>query len=260
MCEFCGKPFTKTRCNPKRFCSTGCQHEWQKTNIGAKNPRYTSVSHKCDYCGKEHIVKAYRANNENLFCSTECRQAWYANVWSQRDEWRYESSLRATKILSDGLVSSTQTKPQLVIDDMLDKLGIEYVREYQVMRYSIDNYLSEYGLCIEVMGDFWHTSPLKYEYPKYDKQTNALKRDILKRRCVREYTGCDILYLWESDINNNPDLCRELIRLYTSSGGNLQNYNSFNYSLNGSDVLLNKDIILAFQDYADPDLIRLPNA
>lgn len=48
------------------------------------------------------------------------------------------------------------------INDVLDKNKIEYEREYVVRYYSVDNYLINSGLMIEVMGDYWHVSPLKY--------------------------------------------------------------------------------------------------
>lgn len=259
-CEFCGKEFVKRRSTTQRFCSIQCQHEWQKTNVGERNARYTRVKHKCDYCGKEHIVKAYKINNTNLFCSKECRQEWYASVWSQQSEWRAASRDRAVRILAEGLVSNTNTQPQRVVDELLDGLGIEYQREFTIGTYSIDNYLCHSNLCLEVMGDYWHTSPMIYERAKYHKQEVAIKRDILKREQVREYTGYSPLYLWEYDIRHNPDLCKELIGLFIRNEGKLENYHSFNYSLNDKQISLNKDIIVAFQDLSDPDLLSLPNA
>lgn len=247
-CEFCGKKFKKRRSSKKRFCSVTCQNEWQKTNTGKKNPKYTRQKHNCDYCGREHIVKAYKINNKNLFCSTECRQKWFADIWSQNEEWKNESRERAVKILSDGIISKTNSKPQVIIDSILDELSVNYQREYPSGYYSIDNFLSDYNLCIEVMGDFWHASPVKYAKPKYEKQTKTVHRDIQKRKYVKDNIGCEILYLWESDIINNKNLCTSLIKLYIHSNGVLPNYHSFNYFILNDLIFPSNNKILALQD------------
>ena len=50
------------------------------------------------------------------------------------------------------------SKIQLTTNFLLDKNNIKYKREYPIEFYSIDNYLTESKLMIEVMGDYWHSS------------------------------------------------------------------------------------------------------
>ena len=49
-CEWCGNIFHVINSAPQRFCSIECQHEWQKTNVGDRKPKYTKVTTFCDNC------------------------------------------------------------------------------------------------------------------------------------------------------------------------------------------------------------------
>ena len=247
QCEHCGKTFIVRKSVPQRFCSVECQWEWQKTRIGELNPRFTSVLHKCDYCGKEHYVKPYKLNEfDHLFCSTACRQNWYAEVWSQQPEWREESAKRAVGILSSGRISRTNSGAQSTMNKMLDDLGIEYVNEYSVGTYSIDNFLPDHKKYIEVMGDYWHTNPVVYESPVYDMQQDRIVRDAKKHDFIVDETGVEPLYIWENDLNNRLDVCRALVEAYISEP--LVNYHSFNYELSNNVLTPKGRFIIPFQE------------
>ena len=64
-------------------------------------------------------------------------------------------------------VDITNTSIQIAINDILDNLNINYQREYPLDYYSCDNFLIDYNIIIEVMGDYWHGSPLKYNEHSY---------------------------------------------------------------------------------------------
>ena len=194
------------------------------------------------------LSEGYKLKSEKRhFCSTECRQEWYSEVWSQTEEWKEESRKRAVRNLSDNAVS-TQTKPQIVVNNMLDSLSVAYRNEEPFVYYSIDNYLPEYKLAIEVMGDYWHSSPLKYPEGINDKQKHIISRDKAKHTYIRNHYGIEVLYLWESDILKRPNLCVALIRTYISNDGHLGNYHSFNYHMDNGGLVLNPDIIQPHQE------------
>ena len=116
---------------------------------------------------------------------------------------------------------------QILINDMLDKNDIAYKREYEIKFYSIDNYLFEHNLFIEVMGDYWHSSPLKYNENKYkinEIQWKTLQHDKQKHTYIKNHFNKEILYLWEYDIKYNMDVCEKLMLLYISNNGVLDNY------------------------------------
>jgi hypothetical protein len=97
---------------------------------------------------------------------------------------------------------------------------------------------------IEVMGDFWHGTPLKYSYDMLSSiQLKDIKQDKSKNTYIKKYKNIEILYLWESDIDNNIELCLYLIKSYVQNHGKLSNYNSFNYHLQDGEIVLNEDLI-----------------
>lgn len=159
------------------------------------------------------------------------------------------------KMLSSGTFSQTESEPQKIVNQLLDAMGVLYDREYLIGTYSVDNYLTHYGLCIEVMGDFWHTSPRKYASPMYSQQRLAMSRDIIKRQLIREVTGVFPLYLWESDIVTSPETCAALITKYISESGMLLNYNSFNYVLCDGELLLAENLLIPFQEIDTDQLL-----
>lgn len=248
-CEICGCEFEVKKKSTQRFCSIGCQHEWQKLQVGPLNSRYKRVDKCCTWCGQHIAVCEYKSSQEHLFCSTKCRQEWYANVFSQSEEWINQSRMRAVDILESGVISQTKSHPQKKVDAILQRLGIKYEREYNLKYYAADNFLTDYNLIIEVMGDFWHANPQKYDCVKYQQQKKSVARDKRKHSYVVKHMGIEILYLWENDIVHHQDVCEKLIIEYTMKHGVLQNYHSFNWEYNGEGLQLKPDIVVPYQDY-----------
>lgn len=231
-----------------RFCSPKCQHEWQRTRTGRDNPRYKRVLARCSYCNKEFYIQRYKIDNENKFCSKECRVEWYSNIWSKRSEWREESRERTIKMISNGQIPSTLTTPHKKVADLLSCMNIDYICEYPTKYYAIDIYIPVSNLMIEVMGDYWHSNPIKFNTPIYKTQKEAIRRDKAKRTYIKEYYGINILYLWESDINQENGLCKRLIMSYIKNNGLLDEYNSFNYHIEDDSLCLNDKLIVAHID------------
>lgn len=246
-CQVCNSLFEASKKSKQIFCSTKCQNVWQKTNTGEDNVRFKGSVCNCDWCNKKIVIgKSNMERFSHHFCSNECRQGWYSNVYSQADEWKEESRIRATKILEKRKID-TNTKPQIIINNLLDTLHIKYTNEKNVKYYSLDNYLDDNNLAIEVMGDFWHTNPLIYtEFPTRKIQTKRIPKDKAKHTYVKKYCGYEILYLWESDIYKNLDMCKKLIQKYINENGLLENYHSFNYHLKENDLVLNSKIIYPY--------------
>ena len=248
QCEICGKEFECPKISTQRFCSNKCNSQWQTTVCGVDNPNFTQVLVKCDYCGKEIYVKHYKTlSQDHNFCSTECRQKWYAEIWSQREEFKETKRIIAAQILSSGAISKTNSKPQQIVDSLLDKLNIKYKREENFKYYAVDNYLNNFNLIIEVQGDYWHANPIKFQTMN-QTQYNTIARDKRKHTYILNNHNIHILYLWESDIYNNQELCEKLIQEYIDNNGLLNNYNSFNYHLEGNNLILNSEIIYPYQE------------
>lgn len=249
-CEICGKEFEVSKKSSQRFCSIRCQGKWQSTQTGLLNPRFNRIKYPCDYCGKDvYVMPCEERLFKHHFCGDDCRVKWYQTVFSQDELWKEESRLRAAKILADGKVN-LDSKPQRIVNGLLQELGLPYTREKQFVYYSVDNYLDDHNLIIEVMGDYWHGSPVKFTHDKLRPvQKDRIGRDKAKHTYILNQHHIEILYLWEKDILCDPLLCSLLIKYYVNTSGHLKNYHSFNYHLTDNcEVIMNDQLIIPYQD------------
>lgn len=248
-CEQCGKDFYVLKARSQRFCSPRCNSDWQSTLIGKDNPKFNQKLGNCECCGEEFYISNYKANNgQKNFCSIECRQKWYSEVWCQQEEWKNKSRNKILETLSSGKMSSVNSAPQIMVNKLLDKLQIKYDREKRIKFYSIDNYLPEYNLMIEVQGDYWHANPNKYTDNFSERQANGIRRDKAKQTYISKYMNISVLYLWEHDIRCHLDLCENLILNYIQANGKLKNYHSFNYVMADGVMCLKEDIVISYQE------------
>lgn len=74
-------------------------------------------------------------------------------------------------------------------------------------------------------------------------QKKDIIRDKRKNTYIKKYYNIDILYLWESDINNNPVICQTLIKKYIENSGKLDDYNPFNFLFYDDTLALKSNII-----------------
>lgn len=133
------------------------------------------------------------------------------------------------------------SKPQVLINELLDKKNIDYDNESWFVYYPVDNYLVDSDLIIEVHGDYWHVNPTLDI--KNKSKERVLSKDRGKNTFLNRQYGINPLYLWEYDINNNKELCSKLIDMYISNNGILPNYHSFNYELHSTNALIKENLI-----------------
>lgn len=250
VCEICGKTFHVSKKSNQRFCSISCQGKWQSTQLGELNPRFKQEKVECDYCHKEIYVKNYKIKSgQHNFCSSKCRQDWYAETWCQQIEWKDLSRKRLLKAFKDGKMNKINSKPQILVDNLLNKMNVEFEREHSVKYYSIDNYLVESNLMIEVQGDYWHSNPCRFKNKLTEQQFNGIRRDKEKHYYIKHNYDIEILYLWEYDILHNINMCEKLISLYIETKGILKNYHSFNYHINeNGELCLKNFIVIPYQN------------
>ena len=246
-CEICDNIFHVSKKSKQRFCSMECQNKWQKTRVGENNSQTVRIECNCTNCNKIIKIKPSRYERyENHFCSKKCMKDWFYNVLYQTPEWKEKSRIRAANILKENK-QTLNTKPQIMINELLNEMNISYKNEETFKYYAVDNYLYNNNLIIEVMGDFWHSNPTKYKLENLNKiQQNRVSKDKTKHTYIKNKYDIEILYLWESDIYNNIDLCRELILKYIDNNGFLDDYHSFNYTLQNDILSLNSNLIYPF--------------
>lgn len=246
------------------YCNLKCRDMYKTNELSGKNSPFYKREHTCcTNCGKPIDITPANYNKQNEFgdshhfCSQQCyweyRSKYY--VGGKHPQYGVEKSEEAKeksrevllKNIQEGKIPQTLTKPHKTINQLLDEHDIEYINEYPCKYYSIDIYVQKYNLMIEIMGDYWHGSPLKYSYNNLNKQQlKDIKQDKSKHTYIKRYYGNEILYLWEYDINHNIDLCWNLIQLYIKQDGVLENYQSFNYFMDNNTILLRDDIIIPY--------------
>ena len=263
-CFSCGKKlirpighFDKERV----YCSFECRDKYKTNFLSGKNsPWYKRVNTVCTNCGNdiEVIPFEYNLQNEygesNNFCSRDCyceyRSKYYVGekhpmfgrpVSEENKQRLREQNVR---LIAEGKMPQTMTKPHQTIFNLLVKNKIECENEHSLKYHSIDIYLKDYNLMIEIMGDYWHGIPLKYQYHTLNKQQlKSVKQDKSKHTYTKRYYDIEILYLWERDINNRIDLCLNLIQKYIDNYGVLDDYNSYNYDFMDDCLVLKESII-----------------
>lgn len=246
-CEVCGIEMKLDKHRKKqRFCSLECRREWySKTMIGENAAHFNSVKKNCGYCGKELMVCKNRLERcEHYFCDKYCKDKWFTEIYSQTDDFSMKNRISSAKALADGKMPFTMTKPHKRVCEMLDENSIDYVCEFQVVYYSVDISLDGSNLLIEVMGDYWHSNPTTKHFNNIDaKRKDIIRKDRSKHSFIKNKYNTEVLYLWETDINQNAELCIGLIKEYIECDGHLDNYDSFNYHIDGDDVVVNDAII-----------------
>lgn len=270
-CSYCGKEIEKFVSvylkNKHMFCSHDCYWKYKEEvePKGNEHPSYNRITTNCTNCGKEIKITPFDYNKTNQygdnhnFCSQQCywdyRRKYYIGEKSNRigsivtEEQKEKMMMGLAQWCKDD--KRLNSSIQLKVNSILDKNNIEYEREYLVKYYSIDNYLTDLNLMIEVMGDYWHGSPLKYNSHTTNlnkTQKKDIQYDKQKHTYVKKYREIEILYLWEKDVNENMELCERLILEYIKNNGILENYHSFNYHVDDGKLKLNDEIIVPYQD------------
>lgn len=246
------------------YCSFECRDKY-KTNYlsGENSPWYKRIDTVCTNCGKEISVIPFNYDVQNEygdnhnFCSQRCyweyRSKYYTNERHPMYHYEYSEaqkqliSQRTVEMIASGKMPQTMTKPHKIIYEMLISKGMECENEYPLRYHSIDIYIKQYNLMIEIMGDYWHGIPLKYTYESLNKQQlKSVKQDKSKHTYTRKYHNIEILYLWERDIKNNLELCWMLIQEYINKNGILEDYNSYNYDIENQNLQLKEERILPY--------------
>ncbi len=279
-CGYCNKEII---CYPNKFLNNNnvfCdnEHYWKYKKkhalTGELSPFYRRVKTFCTNCKKE--ISVIPANYKHLnsfgdnhnFCSKECywnyRSKYYIgekSISSQR-EYTEEQREKARIISLENSRKSSRlnSKIQLKIDELLNKLEIRYKREHVMGYYAVDNYLSDYDLVIEVMGDYWHGNPILFNKNKYllnKIQDRGIHIDKIKSSYIKNHYNINILYLWETDIDNDIYKCEQLILSYINNIGKLKNYHSFNYTYHQNNLILNNELIIPYQDMPKKEYLNL---
>lgn len=121
------------------------------------------------------------------------------------------SSNKFKKFCSRGCFLSSRNQSDTWIErateQKLKDLSLRYVKQYEVGRMTLDFYLPDFNLAVEVNGDFWHCNPDIYgktkPIHKYHERIIAKDKRKLKQL---DALGYEVLIIWENDISENKDV------------------------------------------------------
>ena len=264
-CKECGMELIVKPSQYKKQKQFLCDEHIKHRRSGKDSPFYNRIEVNCTNCNKPYLVIPYDYNKTNRFgdshnfccqkCYWEYRSRYYVDEkhsmfgTHQSDENKANQRQLVLRMIANGELPQTMTKPHQKINDLLLLNNIKVENEHLEKYHSVDVYLLEYNLMIEIMGDYWHAHPMKYDVNNLTKQQKkSIKQDRSKHSYIKKYKNVEILYLWEQDIKKNIDLCWLLIQNYINNRGVLDNYHSFNYSYNDGELILNDVIVVPIQD------------
>lgn len=274
-CDYCGKEYYVNQSKLKRItneltfhtCSKKCWSKYMQEHVNKSGKDHRDykerVKWSCSYCGKEIEVYELQTKNinkhgeTNIFCSKECANKYKSTYSGERAcSRKYLDDPANKKRISENarkgqaqMVKNGRkhTNPHKKVNKILDNNNFAYENEKSCHHYSLDVALIDFGLYVEIMGDYYHSNPTVEKYNSIDKMNKTQRRvwrnDKAKRSNLCKNHGVKILNLWESDINKRPQLCEDLIKLFIQKDGVLDNYNSFNYNDN---LTLNNEIVLPY--------------
>lgn len=191
QCLICGESFYPEY-NDQKTCSVECANQYQ----GRRKLEFV-----CEECGRIFKWSPSRARvpHRIRFCSVECRnKSW------ERDGWKKLREMNAIQ------QTHNPTKLELLGYSLLDKLGIDYIKQFEVKdKFLVDAFIPEYKIVIQFDGDYWHGNPRKYPVLT-ERQKKQVKRDRAQDAYLIS-CGYRVIRIWESDLKTDSDILRRCI-------------------------------------------------
>jgi len=102
--------------------------------------------------------------------------------------------------------NSRDTKPELLVAEMLRCMSIRFIRQFSLPRIYCDFYLPDYNLIIEVDGDYWHANPSNFSAndligSKKIKAQHIWELDTIKSEKIKAH-GYNLMRIWSSSLKN----------------------------------------------------------
>jgi G:T-mismatch repair DNA endonuclease (very short patch repair protein) len=120
-----------------------------------------------------------------------------------------QRSIRLVTFIEAGLRCnrrSSRTKVENVVAEILDKLGVSYIRNAQIARYNVDFLIID-NMIIECYGDYWHCNPriypADYHHPILQMTAAEKWRRDRERLDLLIDAGFTCHVIWEHDIDHN---------------------------------------------------------
>lgn len=158
------------------------KEEWEK-----ENPK--------EYSDKQYKSSVIRWSNpeQHKLASERLKKRWDTD-----EDYRKAMSIRSMNTLKNS--RNTMTSIHVKVSDYLTSIGIYHLNEEIVNGISVDIYIPSLDKIIECNGEFWHGNPDILEISDMSRfQLDGYNRDLRRKNAF----GNKVLFLWESEINDN---------------------------------------------------------
>lgn len=128
-------------------------------------------------------------------------------------ENKEKSRARAINMITSGLLSKRRTEIELKIGKALSEANLKFNEQYPLEGITVaDFYLPEYRIVIYCDGDYWHKG-------EWAKKHNVIRKDNWQTK-VLESRGFKVFRFSETEINNSPRECANLVGYFIMSNHN----------------------------------------
>ncbi len=196
ICPVCNTKI-KTKRRNQKYCNILCYAKSEKLREFARNSKMIKNNHVAKYHkGHKHSeeTKAKIMNHPNRFSFPK----------GDKNPGVNKSPSTILKIKEKRLyqkILKKDTKPEIIIQTLLKNLGIEFTKHKPITqikhKYQCDIFIHP-NFIIECDGDYYHNYPSGREIDRI--RTEELREE-----------GFKILRLWEHQIHNNLDFCKNKI-------------------------------------------------
>lgn len=182
--------------------------DFGKNQRGEANPIH-KVRHL--YSDSEYVD---RITSGLIAHANQKRGASYEEVYGAEKAKSYRQKLRDASPSRLSKFSRRETAPERIVREILIELGSSFQTQVPIGFYTVDFLVGD--LVIQADGDYWHANPLKYPEPSIG-QLNRRRLDSSCDGLLRS-RGYRVLRLWESDLNERPDVCLARIKEEVARG------------------------------------------
>lgn len=100
------------------------------------------------------------------------------------------------------------TSIETFVYDILDEIGVKYIKQKAIRIHNVDAYLPEFNTIIQIHGCYYHGCPTCYLVPKNNIQRKNIEKDR-KANQTFEKEGHILVEIWEHEIKNEPEKVKE---------------------------------------------------
>jgi len=175
---------------------------------------------------KNGFIKKYGNNITNASQIPEVKEKISATQKLRFENMSLENKRKVTQSARNNLKKfggkKRTSKFELKFKKFLDNFNIIYDDQYIIHKcnnksyITIDFYLTEYNIAIELLGDYFHANPNKYKDNHYFKQFNMTAKQIRnkdKRRFgLIKHLGYNLITFWEYDFYNNIEYIEQILK------------------------------------------------